>query len=115
MLLWYTHQLSPAEVCFTKITAGTAPNPCPTVAPDVSFPVHLTIENPAVVFADTVDVIEPSELDEPDPPAFQFQATKFSPLALVLVELPTVNPSEIRADIWFVSVSWAELEELDKG
>jgi hypothetical protein len=42
---------------------GATPNPCPTVAPAVPLPVKLTILNPLVVLADTVDVILPAVFD----------------------------------------------------
>jgi hypothetical protein len=38
-------------------------------------PVYVTIENPAVVFALTVEVMEPEVFEEPAPFPFQHQAT----------------------------------------
>ena len=64
-----------ALVFLTIIRLGTAPRPCPIVAA-LPVPVKVTIEKPAVVFADTVEVTLPSALDEPEElPALQFQAT----------------------------------------
>ena len=58
------------------ITFGAAPNPCPIVAPELPVPVYLTTLNLVVALADVyVEVIVPSEFDEPVPPAFQFQET----------------------------------------
>ena len=76
------------------IIFGAAPNPCPTVngEPELGF-VYFTIENPAVVLAETVLDTEPSEFDEPAPFAFQFQETILALLAFVVPPLPKVNPS----------------------
>jgi len=56
------------------MTFGTAPNPCPIVAVD-PVPVCVTILNPAVVLAETVDVILPSVFEEPAPLPRQFYDT----------------------------------------
>ena len=48
----------------TIIISGATPNPCPNVAHRCTCPSN-HIENPAVVLADTVDVIDPSLFDEP--------------------------------------------------
>ena len=60
------------------------------------FVVHLTILNPAVVFADTVDVISPFEFDEPAPFAFQFHDAKVVPFPLTSPAEPTEKPSELK-------------------
>jgi len=45
---------------------GTAPRPCPIVAPDVVLPAYVDIEIPDVVLTEVYVVfIEPSVLDEP--------------------------------------------------
>jgi len=49
------------------------------------------------VFTDTVDVIEPSEFDEPVPPAFQFQATLVFEEPFIFELVPTVKPSVPKA------------------
>ena len=52
------------------------------------------MENPAVVFACTVDVIVPLVFDDVVAPfAFQHHATCSSVFLLTLSKLPTVNPS----------------------
>jgi hypothetical protein len=51
----------------------------------------LTILNPDVVEAETVDVIEPSVFDTPAPFANQFQETKLSVLALTPAAVPKQN------------------------
>jgi hypothetical protein len=48
-------------------TLGATPNPCPIVALSNLYQYNLTILNPDVVFALTVDVIEPSVFDTPAP------------------------------------------------
>jgi hypothetical protein len=45
--------------------------------PVAEVPLQLTILNPLVVLADTVDVILPAVFDTPAPFAFQFHATKY--------------------------------------
>ena len=52
-----------------------------------------TILNPLVVLAETLEVIEPSVLDEAVPPANQFQPTKVEPLPFVKSSVPNVKPS----------------------
>ena len=54
------------------------------------------MENPAVVLADTLDVIVPSEFDDGEPLAFQHQATKDSAESLYpAAPVPRVNPPDI--------------------
>ena len=61
---------------FVNTTLGATPNPWPIVAPPVAVPVYVTILNPAVVLAWTVEVIEPEELLDVVPPlAFHWYAT----------------------------------------
>ena len=69
-----------------------------------SVPVYVTILNPAVVFALTVEVIEPSLLDEPVPPAFQDQPTAVPPLAFISVLVPIDQPSELKEVTYVASV-----------
>ena len=52
-------QLSEALVFLIWTILGATPNPWPIVAPETPLPVYLTILNPAVVFADTVEFILP--------------------------------------------------------
>ena len=63
------------------------------------MPVHLTILNPAVVFAETVEAVAPFELAEPDPPAFQFHDTKLSLFLFTEASFPKVKPSLSKAVI----------------
>ena len=58
--------------------------------------VNLTILNPAVVFAETVEVISPSEFDEPAPFPFQFHDAKLND-AFTSPKFPTENPSALKA------------------
>ena len=75
MALWYTDQSSVEDKFLIIITSGTTPKPWPTVV-WLPVPVYLTILKPAVVFAETVEDVAPSEFAEPaELPAFQFQAT----------------------------------------
>ena len=91
------------------ISFGTAPRPCPTVAPAVTFPTYFTIENPAFVFACTVLVILPSpSLLVVPPPAFQHQATYLTPLSFVSLLLPKVKPSvskDVILDVLVISAT----------
>jgi len=52
------------------------------MVPSLPVPVHVTIENPASVFADTDDVIVPSVFETVASPAFQNHPTKVSLLSL---------------------------------
>ena len=60
-------------------------------------PVYFTIENPDVVSACTVEVIEPLVFELVVPPfAFQFHPTKLSLLVLTWSKLPNVKPSLVK-------------------
>ena len=93
---WYINQLTPASKHLTITIFGTAFKPWPIV-PLAPVPTHFTILNPAAWFADTVDVIEPSEFDEPAPLAFQFQATPVAPEAFASSPASNVKPSALKA------------------
>ena len=49
--------------------------------------------NPAVVFAETVDVMLPFEFEAVEPDANQFHDTKLSELSLTALSVPIENPS----------------------
>jgi hypothetical protein len=68
------HPIFYSTSAFTIINFGATPNPCPIV-PLACVPVQLTILNPLVVLADTVDVILPSVFDTPAPFAFHDHPT----------------------------------------
>ena len=82
---------------FTIITSGAVLRPCPTVSPSVPDAVYLTMLNPCVSDALTVDVISPSVLLTGSPsPASQHHATISSPelfMPALSLSLPIVNPS----------------------
>jgi hypothetical protein len=74
-----TSQSPIALLLFDIIIFGVAPNPCPIVAPSEPLAVQLTILNPLVVLADTVDVILPAVFDTPAPFANQFHEANVVP------------------------------------
>ena len=54
---------------------------------------YVTILNPAVVFAETLEVMLPLEFDDAEPPANQFHDANVVVLLLLPASEPTVNPS----------------------
>ena len=77
--------VDPLSLSLIHITSGAFDKPCPIEA-ELPLPVYCTIENPAVVFAWTVEVIAPLPLLAVVPPfATQFHDTKELPEVLTLV------------------------------
>ena len=62
--VWNTCQLEVLPLDFPITISGATPKPCPKVnEPDDAW-VKVQILNPAVVFTETLDVIEPSVFDD---------------------------------------------------
>ena len=77
------------------------------------MPECVTIENPEVVFADTVEAVAPSLFVELLPPAFQFQATAVPPFGLTSLSVPKVKPSDwIDFTYWALLVSTPFVDDL---
>jgi hypothetical protein len=72
-------------------------------------PVKVITENPLVVLAETVELIEPSVLATPVPFAFQFHDAKVSPLEFESPALPKENPSLLKDVKVFTSVLSADV------
>ena len=73
----------------------------------VPSPVQVTIENPALAFALTLEVMEPCVLVTVDEPASQHQATWASGETLTGAHDPRLKPSEVKAVRAVVSVDSA--------
>ena len=71
------------------------------------MPVHFTIEKPLVALTLTVEFIEPSVFEEPWPFAFQFQLINpfvVDALSFAGLPVPTVKPSEVKAEMELVEL-----------
>ena len=92
--LWVTTQLLLVCLDLTIIQSGFFPNPWPTVIVPPADLLKVTILNPAVVLAWTVDAVLPSLLVDVVPPlAFHCQATNVAELVFTSAALPMVKPS----------------------